>query len=160
MHLHLQSIYPSKYTVYTSMNHSKKRTEEDTQLIPNSSLSHANVVETSWPAAGLGSRWDLQSYLSILCTRRHKEVQALIPTLVYPCGMPIFTFVSIPSCMEHVALSVEEFGNCLMHHVHSASLCSSYIQLSKWIFWFPNLRTITFTLLASRRPNGLIESDT
>ena len=126
MHLHLQSIYPSKYTVYTSINHSKERTEEGIQLIPSSSLSPL-LMWWRPAAAGLGSRWDLQSYLSILCTR---EVQALIPTLVYPCGMPIIMY---GICCFNVS------RNCMMHHACSVSLCSSYMQISKWISRFLNL---------------------
>ena len=61
------------------------------------------------PAAGLGRgtlRWDLQSYLSILCARkRHIEVQAI---LEYPYH-----------CQHTIRLSVKEFGNCLVHHAYS-----------------------------------------
>ena len=139
--------------VYISISHSKEQTEEATQAVPFPKLMW-------WgPAAGLGMgplKWDLQSYLSILCTRRHIERGAsFYPNAGISLWNGIFTTVSILSCVP-----VEEFGNCLVHHTRITSLSSSYIQLSKWIFWLSNSRTETFTLLTSRRPNSLIGSDT
>ena len=127
----------------------KKWTEDDT---PSSSLSHANVVETSCRSAP-GGIWDLMWVFFVQegtyrcwnfpvgCHFHHSQ---------HICWVEWWYFV----------LPVEEFGNCLVHQACSASLCSSYIQLSKWIFWLPSLRTISFALLASRWLNGLIMSDT
>ena len=75
----------------------------------------------------------------------------------------MFSIVSIPHCVLVLKIclfnSVEEFGNFLVSHACYASICSSYIQLIKIITAELN-KTITFTLLASKRPNGFICPDT
>ena len=147
--------------MYTSIEHFKNRTEEGTQLIPSSFFSHVNVVETMYLQV-CTLRWDLQPCLSILCIRRYIEMQAFILILAHiSLWNAIFTTVSIPHCVLALRVgfldTVEEFGNLLLRHARCASIYISYIQLIKWILLLPNLKkTITFTLLASRRTNGFI----
>ena len=92
---------------------------------------------------------------NLTCTRRHIEVQVFIPTLAYRMGF------HLPHC-QHTKLCAGAwiclFANRRVWKLSSASCL--FVAAVKLIFWLPNLSTVAFTLLVTRRPNGFIRLDT
>ena len=71
----------------------------------NSPLTRDRVVESRF---GQGSpQVELQSHLSILCTRRHKVEQSFCPKVGIFLWGAVFTAASIPSCMLTLYMYLE-----------------------------------------------------
>ena len=137
------------YTVYINISHS---TEEDTP---------PNTKQLSFPCLCGGDQ--LQVWTGVPLGGICNLIRVFFVILAYPCGIlfsPLSVYQFVCWHLEYVCLPVEELGNCLVNHATVLLSVALYTQLSRWIFWLLNLRTITLTMLASRRPNSFLGLDT
>ena len=139
------------------IGHYKEWTEEDTQLIPISFLSRVNVVEASRRSGHSGGICNL-TLVFFAQLRKYILVQASF----YPNASISLWIPSSPLSAYHVVCWHLEYAHLSVYR-RSKLLGVSCPQCVGAIYncqsGYSGCQT-TFTLLISKRPNGLIGSDT
>ena len=141
------------YTVYINISHfTEEDTSPNTKQLSFPCLCGGDQLQISSGLDRSTLRWNLQSY------------QGILRNFGISMWDSIFTIVSISICMLALGICLfasRKVRNCLVHHATVLLSVALYTQLymSRWIFLLLNLRTITLTMLASRRPNSFLGLD-